>query len=139
MFGKKKGIRREGGATIPGALLRGMLLTILFSAVMLLLATGAVYMTPDPTRWVSLGATVAMGAAALFCGHVTARLRGGQGLLCGLCAGGIFLLLLLALSLLATPLHPASPLRIFLCCLSVPLLSMLGGLRGGRPRTRRRH
>ena len=27
MFGKKKGIRREGGATIPGALLRGMLLT----------------------------------------------------------------------------------------------------------------
>lgn len=129
-----------GGSSLTSVLLSSLFslpLTLGIGLVLLLVITGIVLSTEDPDRMMTPMAMAVLGVSALLGGIIAARRCGSRPLLCGLCAGLLFTLLLWVLTFLtdrtdATMTLGASAWGRLALHAAVVALETAGGLIGGR-------
>ena len=133
--------RAKKQRSLTSAVAGAMLGTMIFLPCMAFLLTCIAYGSNDPSRLIPTFAYIAALLSALFCGFLCARLRGKQGLLCGLLSGACMVVLfLLSLFIFSgdAELHAG---KILFTDAPVFLLTVLGGIIGGArpaPKKRRR-
>ena len=135
--------REEGGAQVSGKILKSFLFTLALGCGLLLLASLAVYFTPNPSPLIRpLGIAIA-ALTALGGGFLSGRIQGQNALFYGLCNGTLLLALMLLLSLLFRSL--ASGYSLWLSAAlhaMIPLVSILGAILGThqkpKPKKRKR-
>lgn len=134
--------RAKKERSLPSAIGWAILSAAIFLPCIAFLLTLFAYKSSDPTRYIPIFAYIAALTTALFCGFLAARLRGKQGLLCGLLSGlCMVVLFLLALFIFSggEELHAG---RVLLTDIPVFILTLLGSLFGAarrKPRRRRVH
>ena len=120
--------------SVIGSALRGLICALLLLLLLLAVFATVAMQSENPSALIAPLSYTASLLSALFCGFISARMRGKQGLLCGLTAGAL-LLAAFALGLLAFAgegdIHPAS-LLIFYPALFT--LAVFGGVLGGARR-----
>ena len=126
---------KKARRTLSHCLMRGILSALFLMLLMIVIGAVVAYNSPDPTSLIRPLAYGISGLSAALCGLITARLRGGQGLICGLLSGlGLTLFFLLFYFLLGGA-GTTPPARLALFYLLLPALSLLGGVLGTVKRT----
>ena len=127
--------RQRSAVKLPFAIIKALLLTLLFAVILIFAASLLLIRHPDPLSLTPFAALGIWGATALFCGFFTAKYSRGA-FPAGLLGGLVLTLLLLLIALVAGKLTPSlSSLLPFPLGI---LLSGIGGLWGRRRRLRRR-
>ena len=135
---KRNRFRRPSGRTFAGSLVRGWILALGVSALLLLCLTLICFQNADPSRLVKPCASVGFVFAAFCSGFLPAAFYKRRGLLIGL-AGGAFLALLFAiLSLILSDPGSVPAAARWIGYPAILLLSTFGGLLGGAKRHVRR-
>ena len=115
-----------------------LLATIIFLPCASFLFTCFAYRSEDPGALIPTFAYASALLSALFCGFFAARMRGRQGLFCGLLSGvGMMVLFLVALFVFAGD-GELDTGKILFTDLPVFVLTVLGGVIGGMKRTPKR-
>ena len=116
------------------AVMRSLLATVILLPCLLLVAATVAYNSDNPTALIRPLSYACALFSALFCGFFTARMRGRQGLICGLCSGlGLLCLFLVGLAVFAGEGEmQVTSLLLFYPVLFV--LTVLGGILGGARR-----
>lgn len=128
--------RQRSSVRLPFAILKALLLTLLFAVILIFVASLLLIRHPDPLSLVPLVGAIVLGITSLLCGYFTAKFMKGAfpaGLF-----GGILFSSILFLSALAAGWLTFSPLSLLPFPASI-LLSGLGGLFGKRHRRRKSH
>lgn len=73
--------------------------TVVFAFILCLIMSAVANASDDPTKDLTLYGETAYGLSMLFCGFLGARLAADKRFICGVTAGGIMLLLVIALSI----------------------------------------
>ena len=131
-------VRGKKKFTLLSAVGTAILETAVFLPCLSFLFSLIAYKTADPTRLIPTMAYIAALMAALFCGFLAARLRGGDGLFCGLLAGGGMVALFLCALFVFSGGEELSVGKILFTDAPVFLLTLLGALIGGAKRATRR-
>lgn len=135
---KRNRFRHQNGRSFAGSLLRGLILALGASALLLLCLTLICFRNADPSRLVKPCAAVGFVFAAFLSGFLPAEFYKRRGLLIGL-AGGAFLALLFAiLSLILSDPGSVPAASRWIGYPAILLLSTFGGLLGGTKRHVRR-
>ena len=130
---RKKGL----GQSFMGSVLFSLFLTFLLLIAALLVASFLSLRVKDPAALIPLFGNGASLFGALFCGFLSARLRGRQGLLVGAASGLAYLLLFLLGLALFSGGRELQLGRILFSYLVFFSLSVLGGLLGTMKREKR--
>ncbi|MBP5428865.1 MAG: TIGR04086 family membrane protein [Clostridia bacterium] len=135
---KAKRFRKDGGRSFAGSLLRGLLLAVSVTALLLLLFSAICFKNGDPSKAVRPFAAVAFFFSAFLSGFLPAGFYRRRGLLIGLAGGAGLALLFAILSLiLGNPGSVPAAARL-IGYPAILLLSAFGGLLGGAKRHVRR-
>ena len=118
--------------------MRGLLLALVASALLLLGLSLICYKNADPSKLVKPCAAVGFVFAATLSGFLPARFYKRRGLLIGLVGGAILALLFAALSLVFADPNTAPAAARWIGYPAILLLATLGGLIGGAQRHVRR-
>ena len=136
---------RSGPTAILMAALFSLPVTAGIGLILLLATTAIAASTPDPDAMISPLSIGVLGVTALLGGLVSARRCGRDPLLCGLCGGIMFTLLLWVLTLFVDRTDPALTLGVagwgrWAMHAAVVILELAGGLMGGyTPKRKRTH
>lgn len=126
--------------SLPRSLGTAVLATAVFLPCLAFVLTFFAYKSSDPARLIPTFAYIAALTSALFCGFLCARLRGKQGLLCGLASGLLMVVLFLLALLIFSGESELQGVRVLFTNIPVFLLTVFGGMIGGTKRTpKRRH
>lgn len=136
---KHKQFRKRGNERgFSGSLLRGFLLALLITGVLLLLLSFLCYKNADPSKLVKPCAAVGFVFASFLAGFLPARFYRRRGLLIGLSGGAILALTFAVLSLILAKDGSAPAAARWIGYPAILLLSTFGGLLGGAKRHVRR-
>ncbi len=119
------------------ALMIGFFSAAAFALGALLLFAGILFRSEDPGKFLFPISMGALFLTAFLFGFISAKSYGGQGALLGVLSGGTLFLLLFFVALLCGLFQE----KAFITCalyVSVALVSVLGGMLGGKKRTARR-
>ncbi|MBQ8174775.1 MAG: TIGR04086 family membrane protein [Clostridia bacterium] len=112
--------------------------TAVFLPCMAFLLTFFAYQSNDPGRLIPTFAYIAALTSSLFCGFLCARLRGKQGLLCGLLSGLCMVVLFLIALLVFSGSGELRAAKVLFTDIPVFLFTVLGGMIGGTKRAPKR-
>ena len=122
---------------------KGALITLMLLCGVALLCSAVAYKNDNPGAWVTPLAYLSALVSVFGGGFTAARLRGRQGLFCGLLTGiGVLLLFAVGLLIFAGE-NELQAGKILLSYLLLYAVTVFGGMAGGarvtKPRRRRRH
>ena len=136
---KHKQFRKRGNERgFAGSLLRGFLLALLITGVLLLLLSFLSYKNEDPSKLIRPCAAVGFVLSAFLAGFLPAGFYKKRGLLIGLTGGAALALLFAILSLILGEPGTVPTAARLIGYPAILLLSTLGGLFGGAKRHVRR-
>ena len=136
---KNKQFRRhQNGRSFAGSLVRGLLLALVASALLLLGLSLICYKNADPSKLVKPCAAVGFVFAATLSGFLPARFYKRRGLLIGLVGGAVLALFFAVLSLILSDGGSVPVGARWIGYSAILLLSTFGGLLGGAKRHVRR-
>ena len=135
---KTNRFRRQNERGFAGSLVRGFLLALFFSGLLLLCLTLICYKNADPSRLVRPCAAVGFVLSSFLAGFLPAGFYKKRGLLIGLAGGAILALLFAILSLILGEPGKVSAGARLIAYPAILLLATLGGLLGGAKRHVRR-
>ncbi len=129
--------KRRKATSFPLSILGGILGGFACGILLVFLFSLLTFRGDDPTATLTLLGLVALGVGALCCGYLAARLWGHSSLIPALLSGAIFAVLIVGIGLCIPGTALPLPMRLW----SLPvmlLLSLLGGLLGGKKTRRKR-
>ena len=129
-------VRGQKRRTMATCIAAGLLIFLLLLFGIALLAARIAYSQSDPSAWIMPAAYLTSLLAALGGGFGCARLRGRQGLICGLLTGvGILIFSILGFMICSGEAE-TDMLRVASSCLFSFLSATLGGILGGTSKKR---
>ncbi|MBQ8858906.1 MAG: TIGR04086 family membrane protein [Clostridia bacterium] len=129
-------VRGKKRRTMIACIATGLFVFLLLLLGLSLLATRIAYSQSDPSAWILPASYLSSLLAALGGGFTSARLRGRQGLICGLLTGlGVLVISILGLMIFSGDTE-TDMLRVATSYLFAFLCATLGGLLGGTQKRR---
>ncbi len=133
-----KKVRGKHQRSFPVAVAGGILLSLLFGLLLLIVLALIAYRTADPTSLTVPMSLSALGVSGFLCGWLCCKLWGFPSVIPALVGGVIFAALIAAAGLCI----PGSTLTAWVRCAGCPLVAVLAALGGlaaaKRPKRRRR-
>lgn len=132
---------KHDSRSLGKAIATSLLVTLFLMLLLLLVLATVAYNSEDPSAFVAPASYAVTLFSAFFCGFAAARLRGKQGLFCGLLSGLAFLCVFLIGMFAFAGDSEMNMASLLLFYPIMYLLSVLGGVFGGmkRVRTRKTH
>lgn len=135
---KRNRFRHQNGRSFAGSLLRGWILALGASALLLICLTLICFRNADPSRLIKPCAAVGFFVSAFLSGFLPAEFYKRRGLLIGLAGGAALALVFAVLSLILSDHGTVPALARWIGYPAILLLSTFGGLFGGAKRHVRR-
>ena len=109
--------------------------SLIFAFILCLIMSAVANASDDPTKNLTLYGEIAYGLSMLFCGFLGSRLAGENRFVCGVTAGGIMLLTIIALSIIF---GGESFMKALILALLGAFIASVGAALGSREKKRKR-